>query len=280
LLDERNNEAGMFWFIFVTSIYLTILVLVSIFRPKAGRRVALVIGNEAYESVEPLDKPVKDAALVAAALKRLGFKVDEQHNLRVTEMRDVLANFENKAKGAAWALVYYAGHGMEWAGKNWLIPICAEPAYAVDLKDKAVLAEHVLKCMSGASKLRIVILDACRTCSLRARIMMNEGYIQVHPRGLARMTPKPGEIVFFAARHGTESLEGADKDRPSIFTEALLEHIEVEGLELGRFFHKVTYSVLEAIKAIEPTEAFIQEPLVYGHIPDNDYYFKPPRRSR
>jgi Caspase domain len=87
-------------------------------------------------------------------------------------------------------------------------------------------------------------------------------------------------VVFFAARHGTESWEGVDKDRPSIFTEALLKHMEEEGLELGRFFNKVTYSVLEAIEAIDPFKAFKQEPLVYGNIPDEDFYFKPPRRSR
>ena len=117
----------MFWFIFIASIYLTILVLVSIFRQKAApaeRRVALVIGNAAYK-LAPLNNPTKDASDMADALRRLGFEVVECHDLGVAQMRSVIANFETKARAADWALVYYSGHGMEWGGENWLIPIDA-----------------------------------------------------------------------------------------------------------------------------------------------------------
>ena len=110
--------------------------------------------------------------------------------------------------------------------------------------------------------------------------MMNEGLIRV-ALGLAAMKPAYGEIVFFAARHGTVAWGWKDENRPSVFTAALLKHMEDEGLELGRFFRKVTHTVLEAIKANDPTGTWKkQEPFVYGHIPDEDFYFKPPRRSR
>ena len=136
--------------------------------------------------------------------------------------------------------------------------------------------QDVLEHISGASKLRIVILDACRANRIPAR--MNKG----HTLGLARMMPRQAEIVFFAARHGTEAYEGPAKDRPSFFTEALLKHMEgEEGLELGRFFRRVTSDVLKATKDDhEPERWKPQEPFVYGHIPDEAFYFKPPRQSR
>ena len=90
------------------------------------------------------------------------------------------------------------------------------------------------------------MLDACRTCSLRTRMMVNEGLIRV-THGLAAMKPAHGEIVFFAARHDTMSWGWKDENRPSFFTDALLKHMEEEGLELGQFFRKVTNNVLEAI---------------------------------
>ena len=283
MLDEKNNEAGMFWFIFIASIYLTILVLVSVFGQKAGpaeRRVALVIGNAAYKWAEPLYSPTKDADAVANALTRLGFEVVKKHNLQIDQREELLRDLKNRARGAAWALVYYTGHGIESEGKNWLIPIDANLTKRAELPDQAISVEDVLKCLSEARKLRIVILDACRTCSLRTRMMENEGLIRV-THGLAAMKPAYGEIVFFAARHGTVSWGWKDENRPSFFTGALLKHMEEEGLELGRFFRKVTHSVLEAIKASDPTGAALkQEPFVYGHIPDEDFYFKPPRRSR
>ncbi len=282
MLDEEDNEAGMFWFIFISSIYLMILVLISVFRQvaPAGRRVALVIGNTAYKSpyLPRLEKSAKDAAAVADALTRLGFDVVRGHDLSNAEMHRALGDFIAKTGDAAWALVYYSGHGMEWEGKNWLIPIGANLAYTADLQGQAVSVERVLDLIPRASKLRIVILDACRNCPLKTHMMMNKGLTRV-TRGLAAMKPAfGGDIVFFAARHGTEAFHGDKRRKNSFFTGALLEHMEIEGLELGRFFRKVTSSVLEAIEATGATEK--QEPFVYGHIPDEDFYFKPPRRSR
>ena len=243
--------------------------------------MALVIGNGAYKPPHrPLDKTLDDAADVAYELDRLGYDVLEGYNLGRRRMLRLLDEFqervgtsEDKAGNAAWALVYYAGHGLELTGKNWLIPIGDESARATDIKDQTVSVEHLLECMSGARKLRIVILDACRSNPLCTRIMTNEGLIQVKTHGLARMTPANGEILFFAARHGYESNEGDPKVRNSFFTAAFLQHMRDDGLELGEFFRKVTGSVLRATE-------YQQEPFVYGHIPDEDFYFKAPRRLK
>ena len=242
--------------------------------------MALVIGNAAYKWADPLYSPTNDADAVANALKRLGFEVVKRHNLKIDQREDLLRDLENKAKGAAWALVYYTGHGIESEGKNWLIPIDANFTKRTELPDQALSIDHLLDRISKASKLRIVMLDACRTCSLRTRMLENEGLIRV-THGLAAMKPAYGEIVFFAARHGTSAWSWKNENKPSFFTAAVLKHMEEEGLELGRFFRKVTHSVLEAIKAADPTGVVLkQEPFVYGHIPDEDFYFKPPRRSR
>ena len=268
----------MFWFIFIASIYLTILVLVSIFRQKPApreRRAALVIGNAAYKWAGLLNNPGKDAADVADALSRLGYDVVECHDLGVAQLRGVLEQFKDRAKAADWALVYYSGHGLEWNGENWLIPTDARLTQRADLPSQAVSVEQVVRHLSGARKLRIVILDACRSNPFRTQMMMNEGLFRVSTYGLARMMPAFGEIVFFAARHGTTASDGK-KGENSPFAKALLKHMKEEGLELGRFFRKVTSSVLEATQ----NQPRPQEPFVYGRIPDEDFYFKPPRRSR
>jgi uncharacterized caspase-like protein len=271
-------------FIVIAFIYLTILVLVSVFRKEASpaeRRVALLIGNTAYTSpgLNRLEKAVKDASDVANALERLGFEVVEKHNFLVDERERLLGDFKDKARDAAWVLLYYSGHGMEWDGKNWLIPVDAHLNTRLDIPDQAVSVDHLLEHIPRADKLRIVILDACRDCPSFDRMIMNEGLFRVTP-GLAPMKPAYGDVVFFAARHGTKAWEGPVKSSPSLFTEALLKYMEVEGLELGRFFRKVTHSVLEACEAIDSTGRVKQEPFVYGHIPDEDFYFKPPRQSR
>ncbi len=234
--------------------------------------MALVIGNAAYKWDKPLNNPGKDAADVAGALTRLGYDVVECHDLDAAQMRGALGQFKDRARAADWALVYYSGHGLEWNGDNWLIPIDARLTQRADLQSQAVSVEHVLRHLSGARKLRIVLLDACRTNPFLARMMMNEGLFRVHTYGLARMMPAFGEIVFFAARHGTTASDGR-KGENSPFAKALLKCLEEEGLELGRFFRRVTSSVLEAT-------GNVQEPFVYGRIPDEDFYFKPPRRSR
>lgn len=235
----------------------------------AERRVALVIGNGAYTSVEPLKNPANDAAAVAGALTRLGFEVAEARDLGVAQMQRALREFEDKATGAEWALAYYAGHGMELNGKNWLIPVDAKLARATDLADEAVPVERILERLSGAKKLRMVILDACRNNPFLARMELNRG-VRAVGHGLAAIEPTHGEVVFYAARDGSVALDGTGANSP--FAMAVVKHMDEDGVELGRFFRKVTSSVLA-------TTNYQQEPFVYGRIPDEDFYFLPPVAS-
>ena len=234
----------------------------------AKRRVALVIGNGAYASVDRLKNPANDASAVAGALTRLGFDVFEKHDLGVVQMQRALRDFEDRAEGADWALVYYAGHGLEQNGKNWLIPVDAELTRATDLPDEAVPVERVLDRLSGGRKLRMVILDACRTNPYLARMVLNGATTRAVAQGLAAIDPTHGEVVFYAARDGSVAADGPGANSP--FAAALVKHMEEEGVELGRFFRKVTSRVLAMTKNQ-------QEPFVYGRIPDEDFYFKPPQ---
>ncbi len=233
------------------------------------RRVALVIGNGNYTAVSRLANPANDAAAVAGTLTRLGFEVIERHDLGAEQMRQVLRDFEDRAGGAEWALVYYSGHGMELNGKNWLIPVDASLARATDLADEAIPVDRVLDRLAEAKKLRIVVLDACRTNPFLARMAMNRGG-RIVTRGLAPIEPTHGEVVFYAARDGNIALDGAGANSP--FAEAFVKHLDEDGVELGRFFRKVTSNVLAATSNQ-------QEPFVYGRIPDEDFYFKPRRPS-
>jgi tetratricopeptide (TPR) repeat protein len=234
--------------------------------PKMGRRVALVIGNGSYRSVGRLPNPTRDATAVAAQLKLLGFEVIERYDQDMKAMRSALREFEGTLAGADWALVYYAGHGMELDGRNWLIPVDANLERATDVPDEAIELERVRE----AKRLRIVILDACRNNPYLSRMVMAGGRSRAVARGLADIEPEHGEVVFYAARHGTTAEDGRSEHSP--FTISLLRYLGEEGLELGLFFRKVTSDVLASTTPK-------QQPFVYGSIPADNFYFLPPKST-
>jgi tetratricopeptide (TPR) repeat protein len=233
-----------------------------------GKRVALVIGNGAYKGVSPLANPAKDAKAVAAELTRLGFEVIDRYDLDHKSMLRTLRDFEEKASGADWALVYYAGHGMEMDGRNWLIPVDAEIAKSSDVGDEAIGLDRVLERVNPGKRLRIVILDACRNNPFLTRMSMTGGRTRSIARGLATIEPEHGEVVFFSARDGTTAEDGSGSNSP--FTTALVKHLGEQGLEIGMFFRKVTSTVLASTNPK-------QEPFVYGRIPAESFYFAPPK---
>ena len=243
------------------------LVVESLVKPaviEPERRVALVIGNSAYKSVSALQNPEGDATAVAEELTQLGFEVIEKHDLGVDGLRHALGEFEDKAVGADWALVYYAGHGMELDGQNWLIPTDAVLAKSNDVPNETVALNRVLDRVRVAKKLRVVILDACRNNPFLARMIMTGEKSRAVDRGLAGVEPQHGEVVFYAARAGNVAADGLGQHSP--FTTALLKHLREKGVELGRFFRKVTSTVRSST---HPQ----QEPFLYGSVPDEDFYF-------
>ena len=209
-------------------------------------RVALVIGNGAYTEVTRLPNPANDAADVAEALTRLGFHVTPVIDADVGTLIDALDGFRSRSANADIALVFYAGHGIEVAGTNYLIPVDARLARERDVVREAVSLSELLGDTTGA-RLRLVILDACRNNPFADRMVSTNGLERAVSRGLAPVAVDPpgdaGEVlVALSTAPGEVAEDGTGRNSP--FTTALLEHLEAPGVDVGIMFRRVTDAVL------------------------------------
>ncbi len=220
------------------------------------RRVALVIGNSAYLTAGALANPKNDATAIAKALEKAGFgDVTLVTDLDNSGMRKALKAFSRKAAGADIAAVYYAGHGVEVAGQNYLIPVDAELAQAGDVEHEAIGLSSVLSTVEGANRLRLVILDACRNNPFK--LAGSEGKRSVG-RGLARVEPQGGNtLVAYSAREGTVALDGPEGEN-SPFATALIKAME-EPQDVRIMFGQVRDEVLASTGRN-------QEPFIYGSL--------------
>jgi hypothetical protein len=237
-----------------------------------GRRVALVIGNGAYRSVPVLPNPANDAGDVAAALKRLGFVVTLITNASFDEMRRGLIALGRDAAGADMATVYFAGHGMEINGENWLIPVDAELKRDTDAANEAVSLQSVMMQVSSTTSLGLVILDACRNNPFAVKMNRSLAVRAAVSGGLGRIEPVGNVLVAYAARDGTTARDGDRRNSP--FTAALLRHIETPGVEVTFVFRNVRDDVMEATRNE-------QQPFVYGSLSRQAIYLAglPPLNS-
>jgi tetratricopeptide (TPR) repeat protein len=238
-------------------------------RVRMGRRVALVIGNGGYKSVPPLANPVEDARRVAEALRASGFReVVDRYDLSLEQMRAALSGFEDKVAGADWAVVYYAGHGIEVDGRNFLVPVDAQLKRTTDVEDETIALDRVLARVAAAKRLQLVILDACRENPFRRR--MTGATRSIGERGLARIEPsQPNLMIAYAARDGQVALDGkAGEGSP--YARALVKHLAEPGVELGVLFRRVRAQVLAETGGR-------QRPFEYGSLTSEDLYFRPAR---
>ena len=202
---------------------LLLLPWVAPFPAFAAGRVALVMGNGAYTQTDPLANPVNDARAVGAALRRIGFDVTVLENLDRDKMGVELGKFGEASVGADMALLFYAGHGMEMNGENFLIPVDARLASAPTVPLETIPLDLVLGVMAGA-RTRIVILDACRNNPF-VRSMRGARRANVRSGGLAAVASGEGLLVAYAAAPGEVASDG-DGGENSPYTTALLEHLE------------------------------------------------------
>jgi hypothetical protein len=249
-------------------IFVTVIILVFspwLIQPAlAQARVALVIGNGAYEKVPELPNPTQDAADIGRALERLGFKVTQIKNVTAQAMRKAILEFGRTAEGSEMAVVFYAGHGMEVSGENWLIPIGAELRSDADIENEAVSLRSISLQVSKARKIGLVILDACRNNPFAAKMKRSISSRAV-VRGLAPTEPSENVLIAYAARDGTTAGDGDGRNSP--FTTALLHHIETPGLEISFLFRRVRDDVMTATKRE-------QQPFVYGSLSKEEIYLK------
>jgi len=233
-----------------------------------GRRVALVIGNSAYRSVGLLPNPSRDAELVGAALRRTGVEdVTVAHDLDRDGLIAALKAFAQKADAADWAVIYYAGHGIEVGGLNYLVPVDAKLESDRDVPDEAVSLDRILSSIEGAHKLRLVVLDACRNNPF-AQQMKRTGASRAIGRGLARVEPTGATLVVYAAKEGTTAADGDSGNSP--FAVSFANRVVESGVEINKTFRFVRQDVLAAT-------GNGQEPFVYGSLPPVDFFFVPPK---
>jgi uncharacterized caspase-like protein len=224
----------------------------------ADRRIALVIGNGKYENAGVLANPINDADAIADLFTKAGFdSVDRRRDLGVVEFKRAVREFVDRAANADVAVVYYSGHGLEFAGVNYLIPVDAKLTSVLDIDDEAVSLDRILVAAGHVKKLSLIILDACRENPFHpaagdARVMRGVSM------GLAGVGPTVADtLIAFAAKAGSVSYDGDGRNSP--FTTALLKYVTQPGLDIRLALGKVRDDVLR-------TTNHRQEPFVYGSL--------------
>ena len=232
----------------VRSLVVAILPVVVLATPTvvlADGRVALVVGNSTYAHIGRLPNPNNDARDMSAALRRLGFDVTTDLDADRVELTEALRAFTRQSAGADVSLVFYAGHGIEMDGVNYLVPVDARLQRDVDVRFETVTLDDLLVSTVGAS-LRMVILDACRDNPLARSMQRTAAFRSVSGGSFADLNEDllgDETLVAFAAAAGTTAADGRGRNSP--YTAALLAYLE-EPLELTALFRRVRAQVLEA----------------------------------
>ena len=237
---------------------LTSALLLALNLSAATERHALVIGNANYQS-SPLRNPLNDARDMAAALEGLGFEVHSLLDADVSSMEQAILDFGDRLRDGGVGLFYYAGHGVQAQGSNYLIPLQANISREIQLKRKAIDAGLVLDAMGAANNgLNIVILDACRDNPY-------ENSFRNTTRGLARMDSPKGSLIAYATAPGDVAADG--DGRNGVFTKHLLEQMQKPGVQVEQVFKQVTQAVHAETR--QRQTPFMTSSLL------GDFYFKP-----
>ncbi|WP_050426150.1 YARHG domain-containing protein [Bradyrhizobium tropiciagri] len=228
----------------------------------AGKRVALVVGNSSYQNVSRLQNPKNDAQLVAETLQRLGFALvggQAQVDLDKAGFDAAIQRFGSQLMGADVALFYYAGHGIQVRGTNYLVPVSANPTREADVDFQMVDVGLVLRQMEGAgTRLNIVILDACRNNPFGGR------GLRAADGGLAQIRAPEGTLLSYATQPGNVALDGDDGHSP--YTRALVDTVQKPGLDVLQAFNQVGLVVKRAT-------GNAQQPWVSTSPIDGSFYF-------
>ena len=219
-------------------VLITITFLFCISASSQEKRLALVIGNGNYAK-NALANPVNDAKSIEEALKGIGFEVQRFDNLGQKEMARAIDDFGNKLRNYDVGLFFYAGHGVQSKGFNYLIPVDARLFSESDVEYNCVRADRVLGKMEDAkNKINLVILDACRDNPFeRSWTRTAKG------RGLATMTAPVGSVIAFATSPGNTASDGTGKN--GLYTSGLLTYVSEPGITAMQMFQKVTAFVFK-----------------------------------
>jgi uncharacterized caspase-like protein len=252
---------------YILSIILAVCTVFSAHSAFAEKRVALVIGNSAYQNVPRLTNPAKDGAAIGDMFRAAKFDlVEARRDLGIVEMRRVMRDFSDKSRDADISVIYFAGHGIEVNGINYLIPVDAVLERDGDAFDEAIQLDRVLQAVEPAKRMRLIILDACRDNPFQ-RTMKRTIASRTLERGLSTVEPtKPNTLIASAAKSGSTADDGNGANSP--FTMALLKYLPTPGLDLRKAFGLVRDDVMKATNDK-------QEPFVYGSLGGSDVSLVP-----
>lgn len=226
-------------------------------KSSSERRVALVIGNSAYQHTAPLANPTNDAQDVAQALQKFNFQVILKTNADLETMADAVFQFGEKLKGGGVGLFYYSGHGLQVKGENYLLPVDANLMREDDVKRKAISANDIVDKMGeGKSHLNLVFLDACRNNPFPSGT-------RAVSRGLGGMSAPNGTLLIFSTNPDNVAQDG--DGRNGTYTKHLLQQISEPGVEVGMLLRKVR-------TAVKDETAGQQVPWENGSI-EGEFYF-------
>ena len=215
------------------------LFMANIHMASADRRTALVIGNSAYKTINPLPNPVNDATDMKAALEKLGFEVILKINADRSRIREAVRRFGDKIRQGGVGLFYYAGHGVQVDGINYIVPVGVDIKRRYDIEDQGLKMRYLLGAMEEANnKLNIIILDACRDNPFRG--FSGRG----STRGLARMDAPTGSIIAYATGPGKKAADGVGRN--GTYTAQLLKNISSPGLSVQEMLNQTGLDVMRA----------------------------------
>lgn len=231
----------------------------------AEKRLALVIGNSKYTNVPALANPARDGEAITSLLRSIGFVTDSRLNLDRAGFEAALAAFSEKADDADIAIVYFAGHGIEVDGTNYLIPVDAKLASDKRARYELISLDDVLASLDGVQGLRAVFLDACRNNPFIASMTRSKATRSI-AQGFTPVEARNGTIISYAAKEGTVAADGLGQHSP--YATALLAHMPQPGLEIQFMLRKVRDQVQQLTNGT-------QEPYISASISGDPIYLVP-----
>jgi uncharacterized caspase-like protein len=208
----------------------------------AEQRVALVIGNGAYRSAPELGNSRNDADDISEQLKRVGFVVIDGRDLDRSAMHAALGRFAQRVKGAEAGLVYYSGHGLQVNGQNYLVPVDLKYDEGTFTPFDLVKLDDVIEALSYTDGVRLLVLDACRDNPFANNLAQNKGNRGIGAtRGLAKIERSQGMLIAYSTQPNSVAADGSGRNSP--FTAALVQEIQVPGLEVATVFRRVAVNV-------------------------------------
>jgi TPR repeat protein len=229
---------------------------------QAQSRIALVVGNSAYQHAPALPTTLNDANDVAQTLEGLGFVTKKLVNAPYEDFRRAVRAFNDLAPNAEVALIYFAGHGIAMNGENWIVPVDADLRTEFDVTTEAIGLNTLIQSAGSAATLGIVILDACRDNPFVSTMARQTRSIN---RGLARVEPAQNVLVAYASKVGTTAEDGIGRNSP--YTAALLKYLGAPGVDINLMLRKVRDDV-----RLHTNQK--QQPFVYGSLPKRPIYLK------